>query len=82
MNKITDELKRKTDYNDKQIEKIDIILNDHFIIGKNNKKKIINDFVSKLDIDMKEADKLYNTCMSIIMNGIKEKIKHPFRKNK
>lgn len=58
---------------------INDILENHFIIGKNNKEKIINEIVTKIGITNTEAEKIYEASMSIISTGIKDKIKHPFR---
>lgn len=49
---------------------INDVLENHFIIGRNNKEKIMNDFQEKLNIDKEEADKLYNVCMETIVKGI------------
>ena len=70
MNNIKQKLKKLTNRNDEEIVIIDKILNDHFILGKNNKKKIISDFKEKLKIKDDEADDLYNQCCEIIVKGI------------
>lgn len=43
---------------------------------------MITRFQDELNIDSKESDKIYNTVMSIISKGIKEKIVHPFKNEK
>ena len=70
MNSIKQKLKELTNKTDEEIAIIDEILNNHFIIGKNNKKKIIDDFKEKLKITEEEADDLYNQCSEIIIKGI------------
>lgn len=70
MKQITNELKQKTNRSDKECQLINEILNNHFIVGRNNKEKIINDFKDQLKIDSIEADKLYNICAEIIIKGI------------
>jgi len=70
MNSIKNKLKEKTNYSDLECNIIDEILNKHFIIGKNNKKKIINDFMEQLNIDENDSDELYNMCCEIIVKGI------------
>lgn len=70
MNSIKNKLKEKTNYSDLECNIIDEILNKHFIIGKNNKKKIINDFMEQLNIDENDSDELYNICFEIIVKGI------------
>lgn len=49
---------------------INSILEDHFIIGHNNKEKIKKDFIEKLKISKEDADKLYNICMETVVKGI------------
>ena len=44
----------------------------HFIIGKKGKEQIINDFKENLSLSDEEADTLYNTCMDIIGNEVKD----------
>lgn len=58
------------------------ILENHFLIGKNNKKKIISDLIEKLDIKEDEADNIYNVSSKIIGSEIKNKIFHPFGSSK
>lgn len=50
---------------------INEILENHFIIGRKNKEKMKNDFISKLNVNEKEADEIYNICMEIIMKSMK-----------
>ena len=70
MNDIKEKLKKLTNRSDEEIVIIDEILNNHFVIGKNNKKNIIEDLKSKLKITDNEADSLYNQCSEIIIKGI------------
>lgn len=73
MKDIREKLKEVTKRSDEECNIINDILNNHFIIGHNNKKKIIDDFVEKLDISVSAADELYNTCSEIIVKGIFKK---------
>lgn len=57
---------------------INDILEEHFIIGKNNKEKIISDISEKLKTTREESENIYESAMSIIGSGIKDKLKHPF----
>lgn len=57
---------------------INDILEEHFIIGKNNKEKIISDISEKLETTREESKNIYELAMSIIGSGIKDKLKHPF----
>lgn len=63
-------LQEKTDYSEQKCILINDILENHFIIGRNNKEKIKKDFVEKLDITEEEADDLYNVCAEILVKGI------------
>jgi hypothetical protein len=78
-NDIKKELKAKLKLDDNTITIINDVFENHFIIGKNNKIKIINDLKDRLNIDDLKADNIYNTFMNIIGNGFKEKLKHPFK---
>ena len=54
---------------------------EHFIIGKKNKEKTVNDLMEKLEISHEEADEIYNIVSKIIATAIKNKLKHPFKGN-
>lgn len=60
---------------------INSIIEDTFLLGKKNKEKMIARFIEELSVSEEEANNIYETAMSIISNGIKDKIKHPFKKN-
>lgn len=70
MNNIKEKLKELTNRSDEEITIIDEILSNHFIVGKNNKEKIVADFKEKLNLNDEEADNLYNQCSEIIVKGI------------
>ena len=73
MKNIKEKLKEVTKRSDEEIAIIDEVLNNHFVVGKNNKEKIIADFKEKLKITDEEADNLYNQCSEIIVKGIFKK---------
>lgn len=58
---------------------VNSVLENHFIIGKNNKEKMILDICEKLNETYEEAEKIYELAMSVIGSGIKDKLKHPFK---
>lgn len=58
---------------------INNILESHFIIGKKNKEKMIIDITEQLSVTSEEAEKIYESAMSILGSGIKNKLKHPFK---
>ena len=70
MNNIKEKLKQLTNRTDEEINIIDEILNNHFVVGKNNKEKIITDLKEKLNLTDEDADNLYNQCCEIIVKGI------------
>lgn len=70
MNNIKGKLKELTKRSDDEVNIIDEILNSHFVVGKNNKEKIVADFKEKLNLNDEEADNLYNQCAEIIVKGI------------
>ena len=60
---------------------INDVLENNNIIGKKNKQKIVNELMEKLKTDETEANKIYETTMQIITTAIKNKIRHPFKKD-
>ncbi len=44
------------------------ILDKNGIVGRKSKEKIKRDFIEKLNVSESEADKIYNTCMEIVVN--------------
>ncbi len=74
-----EKLTELTGFKKEKCEKINEILENHFIIGKNNKDKIIDDLMSKLSLTKEECDDIYNKAMSLIATGLKDKIINPFK---
>lgn len=77
--KFIKELEKVTGLDNGKCTIINSILEDHFLLGKNNKEKIITDIKIKLNVTSEESEKVYEFAMSIIGNGIKDKLKHPFK---
>lgn len=73
MKDIKAKLKELTGRSDEEVALIDEILNSHFIIGRNNKEKIVADFREKLNLTDQAADDLYNQCAEIIVKGVFKK---------
>ena len=48
------------------------VLNENGIIGRKNKERIKSDFIEKLKVSEKEADKIYNICMEIVVKNFFE----------
>lgn len=57
---------------------INDIFENHFLLGKKNKNKILKDFQEYLNVDVKEAEEIYTISMSLLKNSLKEKLRHPF----
>lgn len=57
---------------------INDILESHFIIGKKNKEKIVSDIMEQLGMPSDEAEKIYQSAMSVLGSGMKDRLKHPF----
>lgn len=77
--KFIKELEKVTGLDNGKCTIINSILEDHFLLGKNNKEKIITDIKIKLNVTSEKSEKVYEFAMSIIGNGIKDKLKHPFK---
>lgn len=73
------ELEKFTDLDTDKCTIINSILEDHLIIGKNSREKIITDIMNQLQMDNEQAEKIYKAAMSIIGTEIKDKLKHPFK---
>ena len=73
------ELKEKTNLTENEGIIFNSILEDTFIFGKKNKKKIISETMDKLNKTEEEADTIYNTFMEIFKRRIKYKLRHPFK---
>lgn len=75
------ELSEKLGYDEEKSTLINSVIEDHFIVGKNNKEKILTDLMEKVGVSQEDADKIYNTAMEIFAKSVKDKILHPFKKN-
>lgn len=74
-------LENNTDLNHDECIILNKILESRLIIGKKSKNKIINDIKEQLNKDEVEAFKLYDEVSNLIALNIKEKIKHPLKKD-
>lgn len=70
MKDIKEKLKEVTNRSEEECITINDILNNNFVIGRNNKIKIVNEFMEKLNISASDADELYNKCCEIIVKGM------------
>ncbi len=72
------ELVKLTNLSEEKCTSINSILEDTFLIGKNNKEKLLSKFEEKLGMTKEEAENIYEKAMSILTNSLKDKLKHPF----
>ena len=75
-------LAHETGYSSDRCKIINEVIESRIMIGKNNKIKTINDFVKLLDVDIDEANDIYDKCIFILGNEFKNKLKHPFKNKK
>ena len=68
------ELSKRLGYDLDKCEKINSILEDTFIFGKNAKETLINKFTNELNVSEEEANKIYNVFAEIFATEIKNKI--------
>lgn len=76
--KFIKELENVTRLDNEKCIIINNILESNFIVGKKNKEKIVSDVIEKLEMTREEAEKIYESAISILSSGIKDKLKHPF----
>ena len=77
--KFIKELSKETGYSEEKGILINNVLENHFIIGKNNKEKIIQDLEVIVGLNEDDAENVYDISMKIISVEIKNKLKHPFK---
>ena len=73
-------LSEKLGYDEEKCTIINSIVEDHFLIGRNNKEKLIADFIEKLGVSSEEADNIYNVVTETVTGSIKDRIKGIFGK--
>ena len=74
------QLSEKLGYDEGKCAIINSVLEDHFIIGKNNKEKMLTDLMEKLGIGQEEANKIYNVVAETVTGNIKDRITGIFKK--
>ena len=79
--KFIEELSNKTGISKDICEEINKILESTFLIGKNNKDKILNTIKEKFNFDDEKVNKIYDTAMDILGSNLLDKLKNPFKSN-
>lgn len=77
--KFIKELEKVTGLDNGKCIIINSILESNYIVGKKNKEKIMCDVMEQLEMTREESEKIYEFVMSILVSGIKDKLRHPFR---
>ena len=72
-------LSERLNLDEEKVKKVNDILEDNFLIGKENKEKIIDSFKGALDVTEEVANNIYEAAMDIIGSGLLDAIKHPFK---
>jgi len=75
--KFIDELAKRTGISIDKCEEINKILENTFLLG--SKDKIIEKIKTKLNLSDEIVNKVYDTAMDILGNGIMNKLKNPFK---
>ena len=73
------ELSKQTGYDEEKCILINNIIENHFIFVRKNKEKIIKDLKDKASLTEDDAENIYDISIKIINEGIKNKLKHPFK---
>lgn len=73
------ELSKQTRYDEEKCILINSIVENHFIFGKKNKNKMIQDLKIKANLSENDAENTYDILIKILTEEIKNKLKHPFK---
>lgn len=71
-------IKEKTGLTDEQVDKVNEIIENTLVIGKNNKDKIIAGIKEKLGFDDEKAEGIYDAAMGVFAGGIANKVREMF----
>ncbi len=74
-----EELSKQTRYDERKCILINDVIANHFIFGKKNKEKIIEDLQVKISLSEDDAENIYDIAIKIIIKEMKNKLKHPFK---
>lgn len=78
-NKFIKELSKQTGYDEEKCILINDIIENHFIVGRKNKEKIIKDLQVKANFSEDDSENIYDIAIKIITGEMKNKLKHPFK---
>lgn len=72
------ELSKQTGYDEQKCNLINNVIEDYFIFGRRSKEKIIKDLQIKVSLNEDDSENVYDIAIKIIIEEIKNKLKHPF----
>ncbi len=72
-------LSEETGYNEQKSILVNDVLESHFILGRNNEERIIQNLEEKVCLNEDEAKNVYEISMKIISSEIRNKVRHPFK---
>lgn len=78
-NGFIEKLSKQTGYDEEKCILINNIIENHFILGRKNKDKIIKDLQVKASLSEDDSENVYDISIKIITGEIKNKLKHPFK---
>lgn len=73
------ELSKQTGYDEEKCTLINSIIENYFIFGRKNKDRIIQDLQTKASLSEDDSENIYDIAIKIIIEEIKDKLKHPFK---
>ena len=76
------DLKERLGCSEEECLIINEIVEETSLFGRKNKAKMIDGFMSQLNVTEERAEEIYNTFMDIFKSRVKHKIFHPFKSYK
>ena len=73
------DLSNELNYSEDKCIIINDILESNFFVSKKSKEPIIEELISKLNIENQEANHIYDVAIRLIKEKVKDSLKHPFR---
>lgn len=77
-----EELIKQTQMTEAECRIIEKIMESHFLVGKNNKAKVIKEMEENLNVSEKRANEIYVIVFMLIKRGIQNSLRHPFKDKK
>ena len=71
-------LSKSLGYSLEETKRINDIFEENFILGKDSKDRIVKLLVKHINVNEKEAERIYEKFLEVLKKGLIEKLKHPF----